>query len=497
MFLGMLSLFIVIPYLSSNKELYGIYAICSSLTIFFSYADIGFVSSGQKFASEAFIKNENKSEMEILGFTNLILICFMGFVSLIIFYLSSNPGILIQGIDGLNSEVARKLMFILACSSPIYCFQRIVQIIYSVRMSDYYFQVLQIVGNLLKILSVFYFFRSSHYEVVEYYFCFQVISAIILIASIFFASSKFNIDFFQILKNIKFERVTYDKLKGLAFASLYGSICWILYYELDNMAISKMLGAKEVAIYSVAFSILSVFRNIFGTLYSPHITRFNYFVGLNDSRGLNKFVKMIIEFYLPFCLIPIIIMEIVSKPFIISWVGTNYMDSVAILSSLLCCNLLAFSSYPSSLYITATKKNKYLYINSSIIVLVFWIGVFLTYKHFGAISFATMKATGMIMSAIYSFTILFYIMKESKYKFIMRLCRIYALPILMTIGLAYLVRPLMFYTYGKLPLMLNIVYIIGMGIVSYLFFYLFSSVQRQNISQVFRILHKNSKTNIL
>lgn len=67
----------------------------------------------------------------------------------------------------------------------------------------------------------------------------------------------------------------------------------------------------------------------------------------------------------------------------------------------------------------------------------------------------------------------------------------------MTIGLAYLVRPLMFYTYGKLPLMLNIVYIIGMGIVSYLFFYLFSSVQRQNISQVFRILHKNSKTNIL
>lgn len=108
-----------------------------------------------KFASEAFIKNENKSEMEILGFTNLILICFMGFVSLIIFYLSSNPGILIQGIDGLNSEVARKLMFILACSSPIYCFQRIVQIIYSVRMSDYYFQVLQIVGNLLKILSVF------------------------------------------------------------------------------------------------------------------------------------------------------------------------------------------------------------------------------------------------------------------------------------------------------------------------------------------------------
>lgn len=61
MLLGMLSVFVVMPHLSSNQEVYGIYAICSSLTVFFSYADIGFVTSGQKFAAEAYIKKDLNS----------------------------------------------------------------------------------------------------------------------------------------------------------------------------------------------------------------------------------------------------------------------------------------------------------------------------------------------------------------------------------------------------------------------------------------------------
>ena len=110
MLLGMLSLFVVMPHLSSNQEVYGIYAICSSLTVFFSYADIGFVTSGQKFAAESYIKKEKESELNILGFTSLILLAFLALISMAVFYLSTNPAMLISDLSEDNVHIARSLL---------------------------------------------------------------------------------------------------------------------------------------------------------------------------------------------------------------------------------------------------------------------------------------------------------------------------------------------------------------------------------------------------
>ncbi|MFA4979141.1 MAG: hypothetical protein WC589_16620, partial [Sphingobacterium sp.] len=40
--LNFLSMFVVIPFLSSNPQLYGVYTICISTSIFLAYADLGF-----------------------------------------------------------------------------------------------------------------------------------------------------------------------------------------------------------------------------------------------------------------------------------------------------------------------------------------------------------------------------------------------------------------------------------------------------------------------
>ena len=53
---GFLSLLIVIPQLSFYKELYGIYSFCVSLNLYLAYADIGFLSAGQKYAAEEYAK---------------------------------------------------------------------------------------------------------------------------------------------------------------------------------------------------------------------------------------------------------------------------------------------------------------------------------------------------------------------------------------------------------------------------------------------------------
>ena len=61
---GFLSLLIVVPHLSNNQELYGIYAFCISFSMYLTYADIGFLGAGQKYAAEEFAKGNRDEEIK-------------------------------------------------------------------------------------------------------------------------------------------------------------------------------------------------------------------------------------------------------------------------------------------------------------------------------------------------------------------------------------------------------------------------------------------------
>lgn len=59
---------VVVPHLSENLELFGIYSVCLSISVYLSYSDLGFISAGQKFAAEAYKRNESLNELAITGF---------------------------------------------------------------------------------------------------------------------------------------------------------------------------------------------------------------------------------------------------------------------------------------------------------------------------------------------------------------------------------------------------------------------------------------------
>ena len=91
---GFLSVVIVVPHLSTQQELYGIYAFCMSFVLYLSYADLGFLSAGQKFAGEEVAKGNKEKEIGITGFSLALLICFFLPFSIFMLYLSANPKIL-------------------------------------------------------------------------------------------------------------------------------------------------------------------------------------------------------------------------------------------------------------------------------------------------------------------------------------------------------------------------------------------------------------------
>jgi len=408
--LGFVSLFVVIPYLSSDKSTYGVYTVCISISIFLSYADLGFLSAGMKFAAESFSRNELEDEIIIIGFTHLILLVFVGLISILFFYLSFHPDLLIHDIVVNNQYlIAKKLLLILALFSPTIVLQRMVQTIFAIRLKDYVVQRINIIGNILKIVSVFYFFNFQHYNIVGYFLFIQIVNLACIIFSMYNANKLFNYDFLAVLKNFKFNKIIYNTTKHLAFSGLFVTISWILYYELDSFAIGKLLGSNQVAIFAIGLTLLSFFRSLLGAFFSPFSSRFNHFVGENKITELRGFFLHVIKISFPIVVFPIITVILFAKPIIISWVGPAYEQSIEVTRWLIACNILAFISYPAGMLMTAQQQLKKTYIIGVIMPIIYWTGIFLTFKFYGVKVFAIFKAISFLISGIiyFSFSISF------------------------------------------------------------------------------------------
>jgi len=411
--LGFVSMFIVLPFLTSNQELYGIYAICTSLTIYFSYADLGFGSAGQKFAVEKYAQGDYEGEIRIVGFTFFIYIAFMAIVSLLIIGISIHPDKVLKGITSNNVITARALLIILACSAPAMAMNRILEMIFSIRLEDYKYQRILICGNVVKIAIAFVFFSADRYLIVPYYVSYHSITLICCLVAFCFIKKYYGYDIRALLKSIKFDKGVFDQVKNLAFASLIGMVCWILYYELDQITIGALWGVSAVAVYAIGMNILTYFRTYLATLFAPLTTRFNYFIGESNIEGLNIHVLRTMDFFYPFVVFPILVVSIFARPFVMSWVGPEYEASIVHVRLLVLCNILAFLTYPANSYIVARQKNAYLAKVSIFIAVVFWLGIVLTNKWLGIASFSSMKLIAFAASAIFYLVIVIKVMGNS------------------------------------------------------------------------------------
>lgn len=83
--LRFLSLLIVVPALSENPELYGVYAVCISVVVFLSYVDLGFLTSSIKYASESYSQGNRDEEMNFIGFGGMVTLLVTMLLSIVFF----------------------------------------------------------------------------------------------------------------------------------------------------------------------------------------------------------------------------------------------------------------------------------------------------------------------------------------------------------------------------------------------------------------------------
>lgn len=487
--LNFISMFVVIPYLTSDLTTYGIYSVCISFSIFLAYADLGFMGAGQKYAAEYFAKGDKEEEVKVIGFTNFILLIFLLLFSIGFFVLSQQPELLVKGIDTINQKyVASSLLLILAVFTPTTLLQRLLQMIFGIRMEDFIIQRTNIIGSVFKIVSVLWFFRAGKYDIVGYFLFTQIVNFIAALITLFIARKRYNYNFRSLFRSIYFNKAVFDKTKGLAFASLFITVSWILYYELDSIAIGRFLGANQVAIYAIGLTVLAFFRSILGILFSPFNVRFNHFIGSGDETALKSFYLQIVTILAPVVVFPIIAIAILARPIVLTWVGGDYIASVAIIQFLVFCNIFAFFTYPTNFMLVAKERQKTLYFVNTLLPFVFWAGIAFTISILGVNSFAIFKLLAFVLSAIFLYKLMIDYLNMIILDSIKTIFFPMTLPVLFLISASFSVRGYLPQEKSKINLLIVAVVMGGLIFVSFVIQYFTSGIWRQQMRKTLELL---------
>jgi O-antigen/teichoic acid export membrane protein len=357
-------------------------------------------------------------------------------------------------------------------------------------MEDFIIQRTNIIGSVFKILSVLWFFRVGEYDIVAYFLFTQIVNLVAILIAFFIAQKRYDYNFGSLFRNIYFNKVVFDKTKVLAFTSLFITISWILYYELDSMAIGMLLGANEVAIYAIGLTVLSFFRNILGILFSPFNVRFNHFVGSGDELALKSFYLQVVTILAPVVVFPIITIAILARPIVLTWVGADYSSSIVIIQFLVFCNIFAFVTYPTNFMLVAKERQKTLYFVNTLLPFVFWIGIAFTISIWGVNSFAVFKLVAFVFSAFVLYKLMINYLELSIVDSVRKIFFPMLFPLLFLIFASFLVRGYLPLEKSKINLLIVAVVMGGLILISFVIQFFASEKWRQQMSKTVGLLKK-------
>lgn len=375
--IGLLSVLIVVPKISSNPNIYAIYTLCIGLGMFFNYTDLGFLSAGQKYAAESFAQSNRYLEIRIIGFVLFVLSIFIFLIMIMLVILAVNPTYIVKSTTESDFDISTKLILILAFSAPTIIIQKFNFLISTIRIEEYIYQIIELFFNSLKILSIYFFTYDGGIDITGYYLSTQIFSLLSAIICTVILIKRYQYPLKKIIINLKFSKKIFHKTKSLALSSMFLTLAWILFFELDTIILSKFYGIKILASYGIAFVFLNFCRNIYNALYSPYISYFYHFTGRNDEIGLNNAFRKLLRWTIPLVIIPPIALSYYMDNIIAVWVGVEYESSI-ILSRIFVVTIAVTALYiPISYLIIAKSFNKVLRINALSLPLVFYTSLFI------------------------------------------------------------------------------------------------------------------------
>jgi O-antigen/teichoic acid export membrane protein len=409
-----ITLLLVTPHISSDRNYFAIYSYGITLISFINYADFGFFRASQKFASEYVGGNKINLIYKSIGFGTFVTLIFSFLFSFFFIIISIFPQFAISNISGLNQfQFARKYFILITLSIPITIIHRMLLTYYDINFKSYRFYIFSIISNILILSFSTFLIYYNHFTIIFYFTFLQIINAFLCLVLIFDLKKTFKYSVTKILKNIKFSRSEFLKSKNIATATLVSMLSWLVFYEIDLIFLAKIYSLEQISYYSLSLIILGLFRTFTGVIFSNFNVKINNLIGRNDNVGYLNFTSIYLYFTAPIILYITFAYTLLSNKFIILWVGENYNESSNISIYLVIGYSLSFFSYITSSLLLSKNRVKEIMFISILQPLIFWATVFLFYKNHGIYLVSILKCIVLLLTDIFY---LYYFLKITNLK---------------------------------------------------------------------------------
>ena len=401
---NIVSLFIVVPYLTQNINQYSIYSLFFGLYTLINYLDFGISQSATTQLVEFYQNKDKKNEIYILTLFSNILFYITSVAFLFLAYGILYPQVYIK--NALQEDLLYyKYLFAIGSLfvGQIY-FQKISIAILGIRQMEFLIYRSNTIISIIRLFAILCLNYFGIYSIILYFFILQFLAFLNSIFLYVYSIRSFGV---QLNKNLflKLNDLGYLKIFKISIVNLLAYLSFISYYEVDYIYHSKFNISQTVALYGISYTILSFIRMAMGSLFSPFLAkRYLYY---NDYEGMSQYNAKVISLTAPIVIFSILLFFFNSNIFILKWVGIEYLKANVIFKYLLLVNLFAFISYPISETLILLKKYKQILFLSILLPAVYWVFIFM-FKNILGVSVIAISKFLVFMIAAFFYCIIFF-----------------------------------------------------------------------------------------
>ncbi|KIC03533.1 hypothetical protein OA88_03320 [Flavobacterium sp. JRM] len=318
-FLSLLIVPLTIDYISPYQ--YGVWITLSSIIGWLSFFDIGFGNGLKNKFVEAVTNGKIKLARIYVSTTYailaLIIFC-VWLISIIVSKFIDWPKFLnVKGID--NDQFFYILLIVLST----FAFQFIlglVNTILSAIQKPVITSLINVISQLLVLIGIYILTLTTSGSIMNLSLLIGIVNTFVLI---FFSVYLYNTSLKKYSPQLKFVNFKFAKgLLSLGLNFFILQIIAIIYYETNNIIITKVLTPLDVTVYNLAFKYVSIIGMLFSIILSPFWSAFIEARVLNDVAWMKLETKKLYKIFFIFLFGTFIL--VVSSPFLYNvWFGKS------------------------------------------------------------------------------------------------------------------------------------------------------------------------------